>query len=430
MLGILARDIARHGDVIRYPKRDHTAFFLRHPDHVRQVLESNHTNYRRSATYALIGRMLGDGLLTSEGPLWLSQRRTMQPLFGKSTYPRFIGIVVEEVAAMADRWERREDPGVDLDVANEFSLAFLEVLCLTLFDCRAGAMGQTVSASLRGILAEFERRLPELGDRAPPISRAREESLDRWIESLKVGADRLIAERRSRTVEGDLYVALVRSIDPGTGVPLTHEQIRDQVLTMILSGHDTSSTLLTWTIYQLCRHPEVEAELRSEIERVVGHRTPRLHDLANLTYASQVLDESMRVYPPFWSINRKSVADDRFGDLTIPAGSVVILSPYFTHRHPDFWPDPERFDPDRFHPRFEGTRPKYAFFPFGGGPRVCIGKELATLEATIALVMLLQRFDFHLPADRVVKPKPAVVLRPREGLPLRVVSRDFRPASA
>lgn len=424
MLGILVRDVARHGDVVVYQKLDHRVFLMRHPQHVRHVLESHHTNYRRSSTYDVLKMALGEGLLTVDGAVWRQQRRLLQPFFGKEDVAKYSGVAVERIAAMADRWEERAAPSVELDVASELSRVFLDVACRTLFGCAAGKLEETIQWALRDILAEVDRRMNEIGHVVPPVSRAREESLAKAIGALRTEVAALVARRRSMTHPApDLFEGL-------RGAQLADRQVEDQVTTMLIAGHDTTSTQMTWTLYLLKKHPEHEAALRQEVDQVLGDRLPAPQDVAALRLCGQVLKESMRLYPPLWSIDREAIADDRIVEHEVPAGSVVMLSPYFTHRHPDFWPDPERFDPGRFDPAAERVRPKYAFFPFGGGPRTCIGKDLAQSEAVLALAILLQRFDFAMDPDRVVRMKPAVVLRPKGGLPLTVTPRRIRSAGS
>jgi cytochrome P450 len=199
---------------------------------------------------------------------------------------------------------------------------------------------------------------------------------------------------------------------------MSDQQVRDEVMTLLFAGHETTSNLLAWTWYLLASHPEVEQRLRAELDEVLGGRLPTVEDLANLPYGYRVLEETLRLYPPAWSLARKALVDDDIGGYVLPASTIILMSPYVTHRHPAFWEEPERFDPDRFTPERVAVRSRYAYFPFGGGPRQCIGNTFALMEAHLILATVAQRYRLRLVPDHPVEPQALLTLRPRDGLPM------------
>jgi cytochrome P450 len=230
----------------------------------------------------------------------------------------------------------------------------------------------------------------------------------------------MLGKVAERTIDSgnDLVGMLLAAQDAGTGERMTDRQVRDEVMTIFLAGHETTSVALTWTFYLLSQHPAVAAKLRSELDAVLGGRAPTVDDLANLPYNRMVIDEALRLYPPAWVLSRTPLADDVIGGYRIPKGSNVFLSPYVTHRHPAFWDDPERFDPERFTPERAAGRPRFAYFPFGGGPRQCIGNNFALLEAQLLLATIFQRYRLELWPEHQVGLLPLITLRPKGGLPI------------
>jgi len=237
----------------------------------------------------------------------------------------------------------------------------------------------------------------------------------------------MIDERcRASEPGGDLLGMMMSARDPDTGEGMSRRQLRDEVMTFLLAGHDTTAVALAWTWYLLARNPKIAEAARDETLGVLGDRDPTLEDLPRLPLARMVVEEAMRLYPPVWGIARQTIAADRIGGYDIPAGQLVSLSPWVTHRHPDFWEDPERFDPERFRPGRERTRPRFAYFPFSGGPRLCIGEAFALMEAQLIVAMMLQRFRLSLVDERPVVPEPTLTLRLRGGLPMRVAAVGAR----
>jgi cytochrome P450 len=290
----------------------------------------------------------------------------------------------------------------------------------TSVEAQAGVVGRTFNTLSDQVVTRFRTF-----NLIPPVLPTR---MDReWraaLAELNSVVYQIIAARRASGEDaGDLLSMLMLSRDEETGEQMSDLQLRDEVLTMLVAGHETTATTLTWAWAMLDRHPTALANLHAELDSVLGGRAPTVADLPQLSYTRMVIDETMRLYPPVYIISRKVVADDTVGGYRIPAGSAVDISAYVTHRHPDFWERPESFEPERFTPEAVAARHKYAYIPFSTGPRMCIGNSFALMEATLALATLARRYRLRLPADHVLAPAPLVTLRPAGGLPVTALTR-------
>jgi cytochrome P450 len=419
-LGFLATCRRDHGDVVRLRFALTRAHLLAHPDHVKHVLQDRHTNYdKNTIDWKLLKPVLGDSLLTTDGGYWLRQRRLMQPAFHRRRIETFGRIMTEEATAMLARWDagaRLEEP---LDVVQEVTRLTLDVVTRALFGTQvgdeAGAIGEAVTAVNRSFAERgfwLSTLLTLLTGRPPRRVRPAIALLDRTVHDI------IARRRRDARERDDLLAMLLAARDEETGEAMTDRQLRNEVLTVFAAGHETTSNALSWTLYLLSRHPEAASRLRAELSAVLGGRTPTIEDLPALAYTRMVIEESMRLYPPAWATSRNAVEDDAIGGYRIPKGSLVLLSPWVTHRHPGVWDAPERFDPERFTPERVAARPRFAYFPFGGGPHLCIGNTFAMTEAALVLATVAQRYDLELVPGHRVEPEPMVTLRPRGGLPM------------
>jgi cytochrome P450 len=258
------------------------------------------------------------------------------------------------------------------------------------------------------------------------LPRLRPPGFRQTVAEFEAFVARLLAERRADpTDRGDLLAMLLAARDPETGEGMTDKQLRDEILTIFMAGHETTANALSWVWYLLARHPDAKARLHAEVDRVLGGRTPGFADLAELKWTRMVIDEAMRLYPPAHGISRTAIGEDRIGGVRIPAGANISISMYVTHRNPTLWPDPERFDPERFAPDAVARRHRFAYMPFGGGPRVCIGNSFAIAEAQVIVAMIAQRYRLRLVADQVVEPVALITLRPKNGV--RVTLEPRRP---
>ncbi len=415
-LEAIGADWRRYGDVVRYRLGTMQVFLVVHPDGVNHVLQENHRNYVKSVDYRILKRVLGEGLLTSEGPLWLRQRRLMAPMFHRQRIAEFGATMVESTLKMLDHWSSLASQGITFDVCNEMMHLTLEIVARVLFKVElAGEMAHEIG---RDVTVSNERLGQfDLGTLLPWLPTPRNREFRRATRSLDAIVAGIIADhRRSGQDRGDLLSLLLAARDQDTGEAMSDQQVRDEALTLILAGHETTANALAWTWYLLSQNPDVERNLHAELADVLGGRAPAVADLPNLRYTSMVIDESMRLYPPAWSVGRSPVADDEILGFIIPKGSSVMLSQWLTHRHPDFWENPEQFDPDRFSPERSANRPRYAYFPFGGGPRQCIGNVFALTEANLILAAVAQKYRLRMAPGHRVELQPLVTLRPRYGL--------------
>src|ERR1044071_364390 len=375
-LGFL-RGVAReHGDVVYFSGMSDDFYLLNNPDYVKDVLVPPHARFMKGRGLQRAKRLLGEGLLTSEPPLHRRQRRLAQPAFHKQRINAYASLMVDYAVRLErERWRE----GRTLDVAQEMMHLALTIVGKTLFGSETEAEAEEVRDALTASMASFARfmmpfaellgRLPLPANRRFEQSRAR---LDRIIY-------RIIEERRASGEDrGDLLSMLLKAQDEeGDGGGMTDEQLRDEAMTIFLAGHETTANALAWTWYLLSQNPEAEAKLHAELEDVLAGRPPAAEDFPRLRYTEMVFAESMRLYPPAWILGRRALEEFEVGGYLVPRGALVILSPYVMHRDPRFWPDPERFDPERFTPEAKASRPQFAYFPFGGGPRRCIGEGFA-----------------------------------------------------
>jgi cytochrome P450 len=422
-LPILERDCQYYGDVVRYRRITMNLVVLRHPDHVRHVLESHHTNFCRSVMYDYLKPVLGQGLLTADGAPWQRQRRIVQPYFSRQRTSGSAGIMVDETRALLERWEQGGVAGTPLDIHAAMMHLTLVIAGRVFFDVDVREFTKTVGKALHIALKEVDRRADELFNWPHWLPTPRNRRFNEAVKTLDEVVYRIIATRRAQKEPGnDLLSMLIQAGNADGG--MTDRQLRDEVTTLLLAGHETTANWLSWTLYLLAKHPDVDARLADELGRVLDGRLPTEADLARLPYLKQVGDESLRLYPPAWMFDRATIADDRIGGFHIKAGSIVLLSPYLTHRHPEFWPDPTRFDPERFRAELTHTRPRHAFFPFGGGPRLCVGAPFAMLEGLLILAAVVSRFRFAAVENHPVEPEAGITLRPRFGIQLVPFMRD------
>ena len=414
-LAFMCKAFREYGDIVHLRFFKLHIFAIAHPDGIKHALQDNHRNYTKSFDYQILARLLGNGLVTSEGELWLRQRRLMQPMFHKQRIAAFGSMMAECAGAMVERWDARAKTGEAFDVMAEMMRLTLQIVGRALLTMdlttHADRIGRDMTIANERF-AEFD-----IGMFAPWLPTPANLRFNRAVRELRSLVLDIISKRRAEGRDyGDLLSMLLAVRDEESGEGMNNEQLRDEVLTLILAGHETTATALSWIWYLLSQHPQVEAKLHAELDEVLGGRAPTMADLAHLTYTGMVVDEAMRIFPPVWAVGRAAIDDDEIMGYRIPKGSNLMLSQYYAHRHPQFWDNPERFDPERFAPERAGGRPRYAFFPFGGGPRMCIGNIFALTEAQLILASVAQRYRLHLAPRHKVEPLPLVTLRPRHGV--------------
>lgn len=421
MLGLYA-EASRLGDVatVRFMWVD--TFLISHPDLIKHILQDHNRNYVRNAFLIdTLKPVNGLNLFTADGDSWLSRRRLMQPAFHRQRIAAFGPVIVGSARAMLDRWGDRST----LAIEQEMMAVTLQVAGRALFSRdllgESDQLGEAFSTISEYVNYRFRTPFappewwPNQHNRA---LRAAMEVHDRVIYSL-------IRERRAlREQPGDLLGMLIDARDADSGQGMTDDELRREISVMMFAGHETTAVTLTWALYLLSHNLEARQRLEDEVDTALEGRDPTIEDLPKLAFTRRVVDETLRLYPPAWGVARQSVAADTLGGFRLPAGSGLTLFTYGIHRDPRFWPDPERFDPDRFLPERSENRPAFAYLPFGGGPRLCIGNSLALTEATLILAMITQRFRLTLTPGHPVRPQPIFTLHTSHGLPMLPERRE------
>ena len=402
-----------YGDVVHFRMGPQHVYLLTHPDLVQDLLVNQHRNFIKSRILQRAKVLLGEGLLTSEGDFHLRQRRLVQPAFYRERLIGYADTMTTCARNAAERWKA----GETRDIADEMMRVTLAIVGQTLFSKDVEGDATDIGQALTEVLGTFGTLVLPFSKylQMLPFPRYRkakraERFLDRTIYTM------IDERRRSGVDKGDLLSMLLLSIDEEGSGGMNDRQVRDEALTLFLAGHETTATALTWTWYLLSQHSEVEQRMRREIRDVVGDRSPGYEDVPNLRYTEMVLAESMRLYPPAWALGRMAIRHTQIGHYHIPQNAICALSPYVMHRHPRYYPDPERFDPERFTPEAKQGRPKFAYFPFGGGPRVCIGERFAWIEGVLVLATIAQYWRFSLVPGQTIDTHPQITLRTRYGL--------------
>lgn len=417
-LGFLERIASEHAEAGIAPLRlgpvdGYLAFA---PAMVEQVLRSSMRSFnRQTPVYQTLTRFLGKGILTSEGEPWRKHRRVVQPAFHRRRLSTFASAMVRLADEAVDRWDDT------IDLGAEMMRLTLSVVGETLFGTDMRWMASELTPALDTAQRHTERVIAGLIPADESSTSRRGRRFDRAVETLDELAYRLIDERRAAGAEGDDVLGMLLAATDETGEMLPRRQVRDEVLTLVSAGHETTANALSWTLLALSRHADVWERLVEEVDAAVGERAPTIEDVARLTYVRQVLDESMRLRPPVWTLGRIADEPVDLGDeVTVAPGELVLLSPWITHRLPTLWPEPERFQPERW---VEGVPAHpFAFFPFGGGARKCVGEAFAYLEATLVLTRIAQRARLEL-VGAAPEPEPQITLGVGSGVQMRVRQR-------
>lgn len=412
--GFSTRCAREYGDVVFYRFLHVPICQVNHPDGIEQVLVRQASNFHKSKDYAALRFVLGNGLLTNEGANWQAQRQLMQPAFRHESIAAYAEIMSSSAEAFLSRWK----DGESRDVHEDMTQLTLDVVTRSLFGARVSQDARSVGADVAAVMARFFQQAAlsfVLPDGTPLPKGPRLLRSKRRLDQKILG---IIHERRSSPSPANDLLQILLDAQDEHGSRMTDEQLRDEIMTLFLAGHETTANALSWTWYLLAQNPGAERALAAELDSVLGVAAPTLADLPRLPYTEMVIKESMRLYPPAWGIGRRAIRDFELNGYRIPAGTNVFLLQWVTHRDPRFFPDPERFDPERWRddPIRRGRLPRFAYFPFGGGPRVCIGAGFAMMEATLLLATLAQRFQLSLLPNSRVTPFFSITLRPKHGL--------------
>jgi len=422
-LGLYDEAWRQHGDYYRLRAVPGFFFyFLGHPDAIEHVLHTNHKNYRKPDSFNHSIRLLtGQGILNSEGEAWRRQRRLIQPTFLRASVARLSHNIVEATETFIDEWDQAGRERT-IDVVPEMMRLALRVASLTLFSNdisgASDAIGKAYREAFEYVSLKMNGRMMFQPAWLPTARNRRFWASKRLLD--RVVLDIIAKRRQDATSQDDTLSRLLAAQDEDSHQGMTDEQLKDESITLLTAGHETAGASLSWTWYLLAQHPEIQDELRRQVASHLQGRLPTVEDLPRLPLATAVFEESMRLYPPAWGLPRETIQPDVIQGLPIPAKATLVLSQWVVHRHPAFWPDPLRFDPGRFMPPQDAERHKFAFFPFGGGPRVCVGNHFAMVEVPLILAALIQRFSFCLAEGPAVIADPTFTLRPKHGVRMTV----------
>lgn len=427
-LGFLRQAVGDYGDVVRLKYGKLEVLLVNHPDLVEQVFLGANKHFikdRTTPTSRAFRRLLGNGLLTSDGDFWLRQRRLAQQAFHKdrilSTYS---GAFVRHCERMLDGWKTDDVR----DMYGDMMKLTLEIAAETFFGSDVSERAGDIGRALNDIMDDFVARgskIPLPDDFPSPTNRR----FDRATAALDKVVFKIIEERRGQETEGDggrndLLTLLLRAQDDD-GTQMSDRQLRDEGVTLFLAGHETTALALSWISFLLAQHPEIQRRLHQEVDAVVGDRAPTVDDLENLPLLNNIVTETMRLYPPVWRVAREAMHDTQIGQFKVRKGAVIIISQWLLHRDERFYDHPDQFRPDRWTDDMKKKLPRYAYFPFGGGPRICIAANFASLESALLLATIARRFTFSLPEDHIPHdgPQPSVTLRPARRIDLKITAR-------
>jgi cytochrome P450 len=412
----------KFGDIVRY-RGLWITHQLSHPDHIQQVLQTNAANYRKGRDYRILKLSLGEGLLTSDGALWQRQRKMTQPAFHSGQIAGFVRTMEKHTLAMMQQWEKLAANGEIFEVLPYLMRLTLNIVSEALF-----------STNLESDIALIKDTL-DVGreytvDRAWSVVRVPQQlptrrnlGHKRSLANFHAILDRMVAERRKSSGHINDLLSMLMDARDEDGAPMSAKQLRDEMATLLTAGHETTTLVLAWALFLIGSNPEIAERMTAELG-FLNHRAPEYEDLSRLRYIRNVAEETMRLYPPVWVLSRTTINDDEMGGFKIPAGSEILIFPYVTHRHPKWWTDPDKFDPERFLPERTVGRLRGAYLPFGLGPRTCIGLNFAMTEILVVLAMIMQRFRLELAMDPAkMKLDASVTLRPRMGVPIRIYKR-------
>jgi cytochrome P450 len=421
-LRFLTKIAREYGDVAYFRLGRQDMYLVNHPELIREILVTNQENFTKSRALQRSRILLGQGLLTSEGPHHAGQRRLVQPAFHRERLADYARVMSEYAVRLRDGWK----PGATLDISEQMSRLTLSVVAKTLFsadmESKASEIGEainTVFKMLRLRMIPFSEYLEKL----PLPSIRRFEQARARLEAIVYGMIR--ARRENSEGASDLLsmLLLAQAAVSDSAQTTDDAQVRDEALTLLIAGHETTAQALTWTWYLLSKNPEPERRLHEEIESVLQGRVPTFEDLPRLRYTEMVFAEALRLYPPAWAFGREAKEAFKLAGIAIAGQSICVLSPYVVQRDSRWFRDPERFDPERWSPEARESRPKFSYFPFGGGARVCIGERFASMEGVLSIATLAQKWRFRLAADQRVEPLAKVTLRTKHGMRMMLEPR-------
>lgn len=419
MLGLFTKTAREFGGIAQFKLLNSTYFLITNPDYVKYILQDNYRNYVRGRSVETGRVLLGNGLPLIDGDFWLHERRLLQPAFHREKIAALASTAGSVIDSFLQGWESHARSIQPIDLDDEMMRLTLTVIIKSMFRADVDDKIQPLSHAFNVASKFMLWRSQQMW--APPLSVPVPRNVE-YNRALKVLNDTiypLIADAR-QDPKDDLLAMLLAMRDEETGVGMTDAQARDEIVTIFFAGHETTAAVMTWAFYELSRHPELEARLREELRTVLNGRIPTFGDLPKLTYAGQVINEVLRLYPGAYLFAREAVTEDNIDGFSIPPKTLIFITPFITHRDPKYWQNPEAFDPERFTPEQVAGRPRHHYYPFGEGPHVCIGNNFALMEMQLILAMVLQRFQLRLVQDHPVAFKPEATLRPKHGMKMTV----------
>ena len=424
--GFMMKSTLEFGDTVYFWALHLKYIMVNHPEGIKHVLQENNKNYTKGIGYKPLKLFLGNGLLTTDDPSWLKHRRLIQPHFNRESIANYADVVIESAIKMVNNWEKESEIASVINISQEMIYITSQIVGKTLLSSDVGNEDSNFWRSMDYALEYVNNRTRtnpfNLPSWFPLPDNYKYAKAIRILDSFIYG---VIKKRRADSLErNDLLSALLTAKDEKTGLGINDRQLRDEILTFFVAGHETSANGLTWALYLLSKHPEVQEKLNNELKTVLDGRTPNFMDLHSLTYTMQVIQESLRLYPPVWIMGRQTIKEDSVRGHYIPPHTDIMISPYVLHRHPDYWKDPDVFDPDRFSPENVKNHIPYAYIPFGGGPRLCVGQNFALMEMVLVLAIIAQKYSVKLTGNQNVELGPYITLRPKEDLMMKLVRRN------
>jgi cytochrome P450 len=414
-----------HGNVVRYRFGQFQYLLVSGIDEIQHVLVKNQKNYTKSRSYQGLKLVMGEGLLTSEGEFWRRQRKLAQPAFHAQRLKGLASTMARLTSDALEDWKARPESARTVDMHDEMMRLTFRIVGQTLCSTDVERDAQTIGKALTVAVRYANDYVEQLVKIPPWVPTPKNFRFHRAMKSLDMLVYRLIEDHRKNPGHhGDLLQMLMEATDDGDGEGMTPKQLRDEVMTLVLAGFETTANALTWTLYLLSRHPEAARRLEAEAVAVLGDRPPTFEDLAKLEFTERVFQEAMRLYPPAWCFERAAIDTDQVGGYTVPKGTTIAVCPYVLHRNPSYWEKPDQFDPDRFLPERSEARSRFAYLPFGDGPRVCIGKGFAMMEAKIVLAAIAANFRYELAPGSSVEIEPGITLRPKNGIRMVISPRS------
>lgn len=418
MLGVLERMVSEYGDVSYLATPAAPIYLFNHPDAVREVLQTQAQHFVKSRALEFTKILLGEGLLTSEDPMHRRQRQLIQPAFHHKRVRSYGEAMTHYASALGEGWQ----DGATVNMHSEMMALTLAIVGKTLFNTEVGHETEVVEKAMAAVMPLFHRAFLPWSDLLNRLPLPATRRFNAAKADLEATIGRIIEGHQTSGDVGDL-VSMLLMAQGESGAHMSQAQVRDEALTIFLAGHETTANAMTYTWVLLAQHPDVEAKLEAELHEVLGGRVPTVDDVPNLVYTQMVFAEAMRLYPPVWALGRRAIRDCEICGTHVPQGTIALVSQWTMHRDARYWPDPLKFDPERFSEANKAARPKFAYFPFGSGPRTCIGESFAWMEGALLIATLAQRWRMRLVLKKPLELEPLITLRPKRAVEMRLERR-------